>query len=305
METCVKGVILLVLSYVALSYTSLTVFWRVTLAIVIGYAPSYFSGAEYDGSAYWDWFARLKVWNSILQSFPARLEFEDKQAIDKQTQYLFCSHPHGPISFHHSMYLTNGVGFHEISSGLKRRDLGADVIFRIPIYREWALWVGLVHSGATTVRRMLSQGKSLGILVGGMDEQLIGTYGEHHVFIKERKGFVKIAMEYGVPLVPIYCFGETELYSTSGFALGLRKFLLKRFRMPIPLSWGSKWWCPLVPHKVPLVCCVGRPIPVSRMIEPTLEQLNAKHQEYMDSLISIFERNKERLGYGSKQLHVV
>ena len=53
------------------------------------------------------------------------------------------------------------------------------------------------------------------ILVGGEAEQLISEVGDHTIYIKERKGFVKLAITHGVKIIPSYCFGETDLYVNS------------------------------------------------------------------------------------------
>jgi diacylglycerol O-acyltransferase 2, plant len=33
------------------------------------------------------------------------------------------------------------------------------------------------------------------------------------VFMRSRKGFVRLALRTGTPLVPAYCFGNTQLFS--------------------------------------------------------------------------------------------
>jgi Diacylglycerol acyltransferase len=44
------------------------------------------------------------------------------------------------------------------------------------------------------------------IFIGGEKEQLMTMPGEHKVFLRNRKGFVKLAIEYGTPLVPMVSF---------------------------------------------------------------------------------------------------
>ena len=49
----------------------------------------------------------------------------------------------------------------------------------------------------------------------GEAEQIRTEYGKENIHLKSRKGFVRLAMEEGAHLVPIYVFGETSLYKVS------------------------------------------------------------------------------------------
>jgi hypothetical protein len=68
---------------------------------------------------------------------------------------------------------------------------------------------------------------------GGEKEQIQTEYQKHKVFLSSRKGFVRLALKEGAELVPVYAFGESDLYHHSQFALGARKFLVKRFGVSI------------------------------------------------------------------------
>ena len=43
--------------------------------------------------------------------------------------------------------------------------------------------------------------------------------------------FIKLALEYNCSLVPMYLYGENEVYINSHFMLGFRKFLQKNFQI--------------------------------------------------------------------------
>lgn len=47
---------------------------------------------------------------------------------------------------------------------------------------------------------------------GGAEEALDAHPGSHILTLSKRKGFIKIAIETGAQLVPMYCFGENELF---------------------------------------------------------------------------------------------
>ena len=55
---------------------------------------------------------------------------------------------------------------------------------------------------------------------GGEKEQIITVKGRHRLYLLKRKGFCKIALESGASLVPIYVFGETELYVEGSVVVG-------------------------------------------------------------------------------------
>jgi len=272
--------------------------------VTAAYLPSYFDGSEKTPEGrYWDAFARLSIWNRLLAELPAAIEYE--VPLDTNKQYFFCSHPHGATSLHHSLYLTNGCGFHDnASSGRRRRDVAAGIVFSIPIYREFCLWVGAVDADRKVVSKVLSKGWSVVSLLGGIQEQILAQNGRQEICVKDRLGFVKLALEHGVPIVPMYNFGETELYYTSRVFSNLRWWLVKKFRLPIPLFYGPHWYLPLVPRKIAITSCVGRPIEVPRVENPSDAQITEIHAKYIEEIQRLYNANKDRLGYGDQPLHV-
>jgi|Transcript_27332 hypothetical protein len=206
------------------------------LVLLSMYMPFYFDGRPLRHDAYnksivcwpyWAWF-----WVNLLGLPQGRVELDEKAAEsfkDPKAQRIYSSHPHGVGSLHHmGLMLTppvcqEGHSFEKISPGATRRDLAASVLFRIPILRELALAAGGVDASRSVVERMLRKGLSIGVLTGGEQEQILSAKGEHTVYIMKRKGIMKLALKHGVPIVPCYCFGETDLYDQSKVALGLRK----------------------------------------------------------------------------------
>merc|ERR1719395_274078 len=91
------------------------------------------------------------------------------------------------------------------------RTLAASILFKIPGVRTVTLKTGCVDAGRSTANRCLRQGLSLMLCPGGQDEQIETIYGRERVFLRKRAGFVRLAIIHGVPVVPAFCFGSSDL----------------------------------------------------------------------------------------------
>eukprot|EP00455_Lapot_gusevi_P053169 TRINITY_DN823_c0_g1_i4.p1 TRINITY_DN823_c0_g1~~TRINITY_DN823_c0_g1_i4.p1 ORF type:complete len:337 (-),score=96.58 TRINITY_DN823_c0_g1_i4:58-1008(-) len=284
--------------------------WEYLICFLAFYLPTYVDGSEYHcKSRYWNGLARWSLWKLLFKYFPAKLVLDQPGSIDPKKQYIFASHPHGPMSVHHVMMITNAVGFHDISPGTNRRDLAASITFRIPIFRELLLWLGCVDASRATAVQVLKSGKSMVTLVGGMDEQLLARPGDNMVYVKDRMGFVKLALQYGTPIVPCYAFGENDLYRPSNFLFSFRKMLLKKFRMALPLCYGVTPLFPLLPLSRPLTLVVGAPIPVAQLnpnddLEAFNQEATRLHQRYIEELKELFNKHKKVYAQPDAELEV-
>ncbi|KAK6040538.1 diacylglycerol acyltransferase [Cooperia oncophora] len=59
---------------------------------------------------------------------------------------------------------------------------------------------------------MKKAGQAVVVAVGGAEEALYARPGVHKLKLLTRKGFVKQALRCGASLVPVYSFGETDIY---------------------------------------------------------------------------------------------
>ena len=62
------------------------------------------------------------------------------------------------------------------------------------------------------------------MLLGGAEEALNAYPGKSVLTLKNRKGFVKIALRTGANLVPSYAFGENELFQQVKNAYFQKRF---------------------------------------------------------------------------------
>lgn len=202
----------------------------------------------------------------------------------------------------------------------RTRALAATVLFCLPLVRQISLWTGCIDASKAVAKKALSKNKILVIVPGGEQEQLMSTPGIEQLYLQKRKGFVKLALEYKIPLVPMYVFGSNDIYKTDNKTLyKLRYWLMKNLGVCICLYKGLYGWtgCPF-PIKNTIV--VGKPICVyENMIQKrekegghekdttsstlfTKEEVDEAHELYCKAIVSLFDEHKERLGYGDRTL---
>ncbi|ETV87233.1 hypothetical protein H257_02194 [Aphanomyces astaci] len=241
-----------------------------------------------------------------LSPFVKKAELHFETPLTKGTQYLFAVHPHGVASWHHGVLLgnTSTPPFSDFVPGDQRRHLGASVVFRIPLWREFMLYFGVVDASKHVAHAVLKSGKTLVILVGGVIEQMMAKRGEHLIYVKHRKGHCKLAIQHGTAVVPVYCFGETDMFETSTFLLPFRQWVAKKFSVALPICWGPYWWCPIYPFDVEYHHVFGNPIPTTKTDHPTQEDIDRVHKQYVAELERIFEKYKAQFGYPEATLHV-
>ena len=246
----------------------------------------------------------------LSHSIPKEFVEEEAKA---DAQFIFAAFPHGCNS--DFRVLMDGIlrdAMPNITERDNLRSLAASVLlFYIPLMRELCLWTGCINASRKYAELALDTNKSLLILPGGEAEQLMTTFGQEQVYLSKRKGFIKLAMRKGVPVVPIYVFGSSDSYYTLDWCYGLRYKLMKNFGICITLCcglWGSMI-CPL-PKKTTIV--FGKPIRFNTKNKnnnneegPTPEELDAGHALFIKELTELFDEHKTRLGYGDRTLKVV
>ena len=96
----------------------------------------------------------------------------------------------------------------------------------VPVKRKQALVPILIQIKKILTRHATSyiiihlvfripRGKVSVLVVGGALEALEGHQNEIRLIINRRKGFIKLALRYGVDLVPTFSFGEQAIYTQA------------------------------------------------------------------------------------------
>ncbi|XP_069920573.1 2-acylglycerol O-acyltransferase 3 isoform X2 [Oryctolagus cuniculus] len=253
------------------------------------------------------WPRTWAIWKHQRDYFPIKLV--KTAELPPSQNYVLGAHPHGILSTGaFSNFLTESNDFSQLFPGLQPWLAMLSGLFYVPFFREYIMMHGLRPVSLTSLDFVLSQpqrGQAVVIVIGGAQEALYTTPGQHSLELLNRKGFVRLALRHGASLVPVYSFGENDTFRCKAFSKGSWQYLCqvtcKRVTSIAPcIFWGCGLFspnsCGLLPLPVPITTVVGGPIPVPQCSSPSQEQVDHYHRLYMDALERLFEEHKESCG---------
>ncbi|KAM4747507.1 LOW QUALITY PROTEIN: uncharacterized protein WCC33_005074 [Rhinophrynus dorsalis] len=253
-----------------------------------------------------EWVRRWTVWKHFRDYFPVKLVKSSQLSPDRN--YILGCHPHGIISASNFCnFGTEAGGFSTLYPGVCPWLAVLAGLFRMPVYREYLMSAGLIPVSKDSLQFLLSRcgsGNAVFIVVGGAAESLQSVPGEYTVTLSGRKGFVRLALQNGADLVPVYSFGENELYeqirlTPGSWAWKLQHLFQKYVGFAPCLFKGtgvfSDGWG-INPFPRPLTTVVGRPIRVPYSPAPSEDEVSHYHALYIQGLKEIFDEYKISCG---------
>lgn len=177
-------------------------------------------------------------------------------------------------------------------------------MLKLPILKHVMGIYGLTSASSGNMCKILRGKKGIDsclvLYIGGIAELFKSSRKEERLYIKNRKGFIKLALREGVDVVPVYLFGNTSCLTVwkNAFLASLSR----KLQMSLTYFWG-KWLLP-IPRDEKLLYVRGKPLGLPHIKDPTEEDLNKWHQKYMDEVKRLFDTYKEKVpAYKHKTLH--
>jgi len=144
------------------------------------------------------------------------------------------------------------------------------------------------------------------LVVGGARESLETKPGHADLVLSKRKGFVKMALRTGASLVPVFSFGENDVFGVyhSDGAMSWQLKMQKKLGFAVPFFFGRALTggilhrlfglnVGVMPLRVPIHSVVGNPIHLEQVKEPTDEQVDKAHAQYIEELQRIYTEFKD------------
>ena len=206
---------------------------------------------------------------------------------------LYTVHPHGLTSAslpvhgldpHSPLFQTIHQGHIAVHS----------LLFKVPVFREALLYRGNIPATHHHMSHVLAQRRSVILIPGGVKEMSASKRDNHQEtwYLKKRRGFLKLAKEHKVPIVPLYMEGEQALMTYDYSVAWLDKIIvaitgisvstleLAQVLLPHNLA---QWWRASGPLDRPLTTAhIGTPFRVTGKIDEA-------HAQYIDHVKALFQ----------------
>ncbi|XP_078437724.1 diacylglycerol O-acyltransferase 2D-like [Wolffia australiana] len=231
--------------------------------------------------------------------FHANVHFEDARAFDDSRSYVIAAEPHSifPVG---AVCLQNICGLMPLT---KTKVLASTAMFCAPILRQVMTWMGVVPASRKNFVNYLKEGYSIIVIPGGVQEIIYMKKGYEVAYLKKRQGFVRIAIETGSPLVPVFCFGQTKAFNWWKPRGQLYARLSRALRFPPLLFWGV-FGTP-IPHRSQIHIVVGKPIEVKQNPNPTAEEVARVHSQFIADVDALFSKYREITGYPETEFKIL
>ena len=162
------------------------------------------------------------------------------------------------VSNHGVLALETPFFVAEIFRGTKRipRAVGDHFIWKIPLLRERVLRAGVVDGNRGTALKLLKHGE-LAVVYPEGARGGAKTWGQRYgLDWTGRYGFIKVALEANVPILPAVTLGADDTYFVLNDPYNWARRLLKSESMPLPLPLGLG----LLPFPTRFTMEIGPPI---------------------------------------------
>ena len=165
------------------------------------------------------------------------------------------------------------------------------------------LMLGGGNASKGALKRALTEfpGSSAVLVTGGAKESMMAHPYTAKVVLKERAGFVKMALRTGASLVPSWGFGENNIY--ENLATGSPRILKWKRRIQQVLSFAPllvagrgvfSYSGGLLPHRRPITVVIGDPIDVGKAVkEPSDARVAEVHAQYREAVQELFDKHKD------------
>ena len=248
----------------------------------------------------------IDLFHTILQHFFPSFEKESLESLknsfqlrfqtDKTPRGIYCFHPHG--SFSVSYFFHTMTKLTDFSSHVKGKATVAQSLYWLPWGSEILDSMRAIPNTYVKMKNVLDSKESLFVIPGGVKEMNIERKEKQiKIWLTKRSGIFRLALETGVPLIPVLSYGEEQLHELASFpGFDTLRKVCERIGLGLPIpSWKTllTWFNATKGGiKNPVVTVVGEPIQLPGKTHTSEENIQKLRTHYIKGLESLFEKTK-------------
>jgi hypothetical protein len=223
------------------------------------------------------------------------------QPLDPKRKYMVLCQPHGAYAFSGAIYIAPQTRLklspeyqnHVFVNGV------ASVLFYIPFVRELLLFLGCREVTKETLSSLIKDTTpySLMMIPGGIYEQKSTRHDEEIHYVQKKLGFIRLACELGLDLLPMYGFGENQVFTVHSFGPSFRNlqhWIAQKLWVGLPIVTG-RFGFTLIPHPVKITHVYGKPIKIKKNPNPSDELLDELYGKYCAEVQRMFKKHAPKL----------
>lgn len=165
------------------------------------------------------------------------------------------------------------------------RLLGDRYIFKTPVLRDLASAYGFVEGSQHNAEQLLRDGELVLVAPGGMREALKPSSRKYMLDIADRKGFARLAVRTGAPVILSACPAADDIYHVIGNPL--TEWVYNRYRLAAPVILGA-YGTP-VPRPAKLVHYVDAPVlPPETAHDGAIDAFHAQLEQRLQEMLTTY-----------------
>jgi len=226
--------------------------------------------------------------------------------ISPSKRYLWSLHPHSILADGWHSIIAKNISSFETGPpeiGRKIALCFAPIIQHVPVHQE----MYRDKCGGADMKSISKWWETSdtdpALIPGGFAESVFANSGDkefEYSYIKERKGFVRIGIEHGKDIVPIYTFRANWMYYNPGILRGMRARISQRNYIGLVMPFGR--FGSSMPLTDDTTTVIFPPFEASQY---NLSQVDEAHQAYMVHLKKYFDMYKAQYGMEGVELKFI
>ena len=227
-------------------------------------------------------------------------ELAEMASKNPKKKYLLVAQPHGVLSY---------CGFcAKVACPPKFGHVptaAAASLMKTPILKQVIGCFTLVDASKQNLKKVFKREGIEGnviLYVGGIAELFKCSRREERLYLSKRKGFIKLALQEGVDIIPVYFFGNTGVLSV--LSSGPLASLSRKLGACVTYFWGFAG-LPLPRFGEKCVYARGRPLGLPEIKEPSQDDIDKWHKLYCNEVRRLYEKYQEKVPhYKDKPLFI-